>query len=221
MIQAATGFRGFHATPSIKRVDRLKAASEDYKYLLDRGYRRSTALEFVCGHYRLGKKRRNRLVRSVYSKKEIEDHKGRRIPAREIKGEKVAVDGFNVLIGAECALGRGELIEAQDGFHRDALGIFGRYRRGRHTGKAVELILKALKKRDPSDVLILFDAQVSKSGELAAEVRKKMEELGLKGDARTSGNVDYRIKKLNRVTATADTAIIEKVDKAIDLVGEL
>ncbi len=202
-------------------MDKLKDSFKDYKYLLDRGYRRRTALNFVCGHYRLGKKDRNRLVRRVYSEEEIRDHKSRKIPIGDIRGERVVVDGFNVLIGAECALGRGEVIKAQDGFHRDALGIFGRYKQSRYTGKAVELILKTLKKHEPSDVLILFDAQVSKSGELAAKVRKKMEGLDLNGDAHTARNVDYQIKKLNRITATGDTAIIEKVDKAIDLVGEL
>ena len=188
---------------------------------MDRGYRRHTALNFVCGHYRLGKKQRNLIVRSVYSAQEIKDHRKRLTPIEKIRGEKVVIDGFNVLIGAECVLGRGPVVEAQDGFHRDSLGLCGRYKPSLYTEPAIERILALLKKHEPKSVLFLFDSQVSKSGELVALIRRKMGETGLEGDARTAPNVDYEIKQLNRMTATSDTAIIEKVKRVVDLVGEL
>ncbi len=202
-------------------MDKIKAASEDFRYLLDRGYRRSTALNFVCGHYRLGKKQRNIIVRSVYSEKEIKDHRKRLWPIEKIRGRRLVIDGFNVLIGAECALGRGPIIKAQDGLHRDSLGLSGRYKPGLFTEPAIEGILNILKKHGPKKVLFIFDSQVSRSGELAALVRRKMDEMGVDGDARTAPNVDYEIKRLNWITATSDTAIIEKVDRVVDLVGEI
>jgi hypothetical protein len=202
-------------------MEKLRDAQRDLKYLLDRGYRRSTALNFVCGHYRLAKKSRNRLVRTAFSDEEIRDHKSRLVPMKEIRGEKIAVDGYNVLIGAECVWGRGRVIASQDGFHRDALGVFGRHKGSKYTKKAIDRTLLTLQKHNPSEVVFLFDAQVSKSGELARHVRKRMAELGITGDARTSRTVDHDLKAMNAITATSDTGIIEKVDRAIDIVGAL
>jgi hypothetical protein len=202
-------------------VEKIKAASEDFRYLLDRGYRRSTALNFICGHYKLKKPERNILVRTVYSKKEIKDHKRRLISIEKIKGKAVVVDCYNVLIGTECVLGRGQIIESQDGFHRDSLGIFGRYKYSLYTEPAIEKILTTLKKNEPKEVLFLLDSQVSKSGDLALFIRRKMGEAGLKGDAITTHNVDFEIKTRNQIAATSDTAIIEKVKKVVDLVGAI
>lgn len=202
-------------------MDKIKLASEDFKYLLDRGYRRPTALNLVCGHYRLGKKERNLIVRKVYSEEEIKNHKRRLVPIKTIKNKTVVIDGYNVLIGAECVLGRGPLIESQDGFHRDSLGIFGKYKYSLFTEPAIEKILLILKKYGPKKAIFLFDSQVSRSGELASFVRRKMAEFGLVGEVNTTRNVDYEIKSLNEITATGDTAIIEKVDKLVDLVGAL
>lgn len=202
-------------------MDRLKPAKEDFRYLLDRGYRRSSALDYVCGHYRLGKKDRNVLVRTVFSQKEIRDHKERKVPLGRVKGKTLVVDGYNVLIGAECALGRGRLIESQDGFHRDSLGVFGRYRSGRYTGPALDKLMGVLKRAGPKKVVFYLDSQVSKSGQLAGRIRERLKEYGLEGEVRVVPNVDYEIKSLNRITASSDTGIIEKVDKAVDLVGAL
>lgn len=202
-------------------MDRIGHASKDFRYLLDRGYARHTALNFVCGHYRLGKSERNSIVRKVYSKKEIENHKRRLIPISAIKGKTMVIDGYNVLIGAECVMGRGQIIKSQDGFHRDSLGLFGRYKTSEFTERAIGRILSVLRRCKPGRVIFFFDAQVSKSGQLASYVRKEMREFGLEGDVKTARNVDYEIKSLNEITATSDTAIIEKVDRGVDLIGAL
>ncbi|MDP3065702.1 MAG: DUF434 domain-containing protein, partial [Methanobacteriaceae archaeon] len=41
----------------------LKNAENDLRYLLNRGYRKTTALNFVAGHYLLDKSQRNYLAR--------------------------------------------------------------------------------------------------------------------------------------------------------------
>ncbi|MFC2154657.1 DUF5616 domain-containing protein, partial [Candidatus Altiarchaeota archaeon] len=69
----------------------------------------------------------------------------------------------------------------------------------------------------PSDITFLFDSQISKSGELAGFLKEEMEKNGLMGKARTSRKCDHEIKKLNKITFTSDSAIIEKVDRVVDL----
>lgn len=199
-------------------MDDLEKASQDLKYLLDRGYRRSTALNFVGGHYRLDKVQRNTLVRIVYSNKEIKEHKKKLLSIEKIKDEKVIVDGYNVLIGVECALGRGELLESMDGFYRDSLGVFGRYRYNLYTEMAIKKILEVLRNYGAGYTTFFLDSQVSKSGELAKYIRQAMEDMEIKGEVIPLKNVDYEIKSLNKITATSDSAIIEKVDKVVDLV---
>ncbi len=82
----------------------------DLRFLLNRGYREKRAVKFVADKYRLSKKQRNFLVRGVFSKKEAEKNKEKRIPISEAQG-RVMVDGYNVLITVEAMLKGEDLTE--------------------------------------------------------------------------------------------------------------
>lgn len=193
-------------------------AAKDYRYLLNRGYPRTSALRFVGDHYRLGKDERNRLVRGVFSECEDEDHRGRRVGVEEIQGGAVFVDGFNVLATAEAVLFHPDLVvAASDGFLRDVRGDFGRYRWTKQARETARKLLERLSAYDPDSVSFLFDRQVSKSGEIAAWMRGEMEKNGLLGTARTDPAVDRSLKQALGVVATSDSAVIERSERVVDL----
>ena len=196
-------------------------AKRDFKYLLDRNYRKDSALNFVSDHYRLNKKQRNELLRSVFSGKEIKNHKSKLTSIWRIAGKNIAIDGFNVLITAESILSGKKVIRCMDGHIRDVSGIYGKYKINENTKGAIEKILSTLKKYKPKYVLWVFDSQISRSGELASLVRWELQKFGLCGGAKTSKNADSEIKKLNWITLTGDTAIMEKVSKVVDIAKQL
>lgn len=65
----------------------LLLAYEDLKYLLNRGYRKKYALEFVANHYLLTSKERYFLMRCVFSDKEIEERKRKLVKEDGLRGK--------------------------------------------------------------------------------------------------------------------------------------
>lgn len=194
----------------------FEKAKDDFRYLLDKKYDRSGALHFVGDHYRLNKLERNSLLRVVCSTEEERKRKEKRMAIGSIAGKELFIDGYNVLIGTEAVLENKDL-ECQDGFVRDAMGFFGRYRMGNRTIKSITRILKLLKKYEPEKVTVFFDAQIPKSGDLAKLVNLQFERYGLKGEAKTSRATDRELKESSGIVATSDTIIIESAERVLDI----
>jgi len=199
----------------------LDKASQDLKYLLDRNYNRTTALNLVVNRYDLSEKNRNLLHRCVFPEKEIRAHRKKLCPPRRMRGKKIVIDGYNVLITVEAVLEGKDTVLGMDGILRDVKGIFSKYRFDKNSKTAIGAILKKLKEYNPSFTLFVFDSQISRSGELAAFVRERITEHGLAGDAITSPHADNEIKKLNCITLSSDSIIIEAVDRVIDLPSKI
>lgn len=195
----------------------IKKAAEDFKYLLNRAYNKTTALNLVVNHYKLNKEERNILMRYVFSDREITLHKSKRISLKKIRGREVVVDGYNTLITVEAILAGKKLIRGMDGFLRDTSATYSKYSFTEYTKKASEAIIQKIREYQPKSVTFIFDSQMSRSGELAAYIRSKLKDSGLRGDAKTSSNADREIIKTNAVTITTDSIIISKVDKVVDL----
>jgi hypothetical protein len=189
----------------------------DLRYLLDRGYKRDSALDFVAGRYTLDADARNLLLRTVFSDGEAADHKRRLMGSGEIAGQMVIIDGFNVLISVETALDGGDLYLCDDGFLRDTQATYAKYKISDQTRPALEAIVGVLKSLGAEETFFLFDAPVSFSGEVAGMARNALEKVDLEGDAETSATVDSDIVKSGKVACTSDRAIIERVEKVIDV----
>jgi hypothetical protein len=196
---------------------KVYSAAEDLKYLLDRSYPKTTALNLVVNHYKLDRDDRNFLVRYVFSEEDIKTHRSRLVPVEKIRGKDIVVDTYNVLIISENILAKKKIVEGMDGFVRDHAAVFSHYRFGDRSKKTVGVILETLKGYEPNSILFILDSQMSRSGELAAYIRSEMKKRSILGDALTKNNADGEIKKLNRITLTSDSVIIERVDVVVDL----
>ncbi len=196
-------------------------AADEVRYLLDRGYPSGSAVRFVSDHHRLPQMDRFVLTRVAVPSKIAASRKEKRIRLKELCGRTVAVDGYNVLITIESLLVGAPVYLCDDGFLRDTRGIFRRYRTSDHTIQALWEILSILKESAVGGAELLFDQQISRSGELAAEVRGMMAYSGVFGRAKTAEDVDRRLKLAEYPVATGDGAIIDRARQVVDLPAEV
>ena len=147
-------------------------------------------------------------------------HRAKAISSSKVRGKRLGVDGYNVLITVESILTGRQVVRCDDGFIRDLRAIFGKYRTSSVTPRALKAILKTISIARPREVVIMFDSQMSRSGELAADVRRKLKQVGLRGDAQTVAGVDFKVRGLD-IVATSDRAIIERAKAVWDLPAEV
>jgi len=199
---------------------KLTDAVRDLRYLLNRGYPRDSAVTFVANHYRLKLNERHLLARCVFSRAEVVSHQEKMVSGAKVRGKRLGVDGYNVLITVESILTGRQVVRCDDGFVRDLRAIFGKYRISSVTSRALTAILKIISGARPREVVMMFDSQMSRSGELAAEVRKRLKQVGLKGDARTIAGVDFKVRGFD-VASSSDRAIIERSKAVWDIPAEI
>ena len=199
----------------------LQEAAKDFRLLLNRGYPRRPVLELVGNRYGLRSDQRHLLHRGVFSDADATSRRKKKAPLSKAVHKTLAIDGYNVIITIEAGLSGRPLILGDDGFIRDISGLSGRYRKTAKTEKALSLIFKALKKFTPFHTLFLFDAPISMSGEFAEEVRNRMKDESLPGEAEAVRVPEGVLMGFPGLVATSDTAIIDSCAKGIDLAGEL
>ncbi|WP_297074054.1 DUF434 domain-containing protein [Thermococcus sp.] len=192
----------------------LVEAYRDLKYLLNRGYRKSVALNFVSNHYQLGKKERHLLARCVFSDSWVEEVKRKLLRPHEVRGRVLAIDGFNVLITLESLLA-GKAILCEDSLVRD-LAYRGKYRPHEETEHNLKLIVSALAELSPQKAVLFYGKNNPGSGVVKAITERFLRELEVPAEVRLVRSPDYELKAFETV-ATADVGVIEKVEHVFDL----
>ena len=199
------------------RLDRLREAAGDLRFLLNRGYSKERATEFVAGRYLLRRSERNAVYRSVFSDRDIRSTKGKRISPRAMKDQAASVDGFNVVNTLLSINAGGPLILCDDGILRDIAAVHRRFRFSSQALEAVVVMVETLRSLEVSAATVYYDAQISRSGDMASATRSVMEERGLKGLCSTKQSVDHAIAKNQGVAVTSDSAILARVNSFFDL----
>jgi len=197
----------------------LQEASEDFRYLLNRSYPRKAALELVGNRYQLTADQRHLLHRGVFSDMDSEVRRKKKISPNQTRGYDLAIDGHNVLITIEAGLSGRPLVLGDDGFIRDISGLSGNFQKTARTAEALQLILGLLKRVKPRKTLFLFDSPISRSGELAQEVRSCLRREKLPGDAMAVRVPEEILVGFPGTVATSDTAIIDQSKQVVDLAG--
>ncbi|MHA1382244.1 MAG: DUF434 domain-containing protein [Candidatus Helarchaeota archaeon] len=205
----------------MEQKKKLYNAAEDFKYLLNRGYNRKSALKLVGDKYILDRTTRNILFRGVFSDDEIKQRNEKKISQHKVKDKILSIDGYNVLITLETMLKNETLIISNDGFIRDASKISNRYKKSENTNLAINLIFRKLVQLAPKSVCIFFDKPISKSGEMAALFNNKISEFGLKGIAKAVNSPDQEIIKTGHIVVSADSVILDKCNSIFDLAGAI
>jgi hypothetical protein len=197
----------------------LIEAARDLRYLLARGYPRELGLKLCGDRWGLEAADRQILRRGAFAPAESAARRDRLLPLGAVAGQAVGVDGHNLLITLESALSGAVLVAADDGVIRD-IGQRGRhYGPGPLTDRAAELVISALAGAGAAEVLILLDAPVSKSGELAAALCGRLAAAGLAGEARAVSAPDRELAGHPGVVASGDSALIDAAARPLDLAG--
>jgi len=197
----------------------LPKAARDFRFLLNRGYPRKAVLDLVGNRYGLTSDERHLLHRGVFSNSDSGSRRKKKVFIGEVRNKDLVIDGHNVLITVETGISGRPLVVGDDGFIRDISGLSGNFQKTEMTVQALELVLNFLKRVKPCQTLFLFDSPISRSGELAQEVRSRMQKENLSGDAMAVRVPEKILIGFPGTVATSDTAIIDRSHKVTDLAG--
>lgn len=191
----------------------LAAAVGDLSWLRSRGYAEASALKLVGDRYRLVERQRVAVVRSACSDQALRDRRARRLEIEAVRGRPIRIDGFNLVLTLESALGGGVVLGGRDGCFRDLAGVHGTYRRVEETLPSLELAARWLAEWGVGPCLWLLDAPVSNSGRLAAMIR------GVSPDwsAEVVADPDPLLASSDDPVATADSGVLDRCGPWVNL----
>lgn len=217
--------RGAHPDdPELFADDQLPAlrrAVADLSHLRSRGYGENSALELVGDRYRLRRRQRTALLRAACSDESLRLRRSGRATLEECAGEPVAIDGFNLLITLESALGDAFLIRGRDGCCRDLGGLHGTYRRVEETQPALNLAAEHLGRSEVSEVRWFLDRPVSNCKRAAGWIREIGRSARAAWRIELVAHVDDVLLDGEAVVATTDAPVLDAVDRWVDLAGRI
>jgi hypothetical protein len=216
--------RGFDAEDyrwfSKDSIEKLKIAQQEVGWLLDRGYKMSSIIDLVGGHYQFSARQRTALKRATSSKLQYEKRKSAMLSLDSYKDGCVYIDGFNLIITLEVALSESLLIRGSDGVLRDLAGLRGTYRIIDKTDEALKLIGKIFNKLEVPEVKFFLDAPVSNSGRLKSKILEHSDEWNIPVEVELVPNADPILSKMERVV-TGDSIILDECQSWFNLSSEI
>jgi hypothetical protein len=127
------------------------------------------------------------------------------------------IDGFNLLITIETALGGGAVFRGLDGCCRDLSAVYGSYKVVEETRRAIETIGRTLEQTALKKALWLFDRPVSNSGRVAKMVRDIAAEKGWPFEAELTDRTDALLSRSQDIVISCDSAILERSERWCNL----
>jgi hypothetical protein len=200
-----------------ERIEALRTAVSELSWLLGRGYQMKSALKLVGDRHNLRERRRLAVARASCSDESRAVRLAREVTAGGVGGSELIIDGFNLVITLEAALGGGVLVDCRDGCVRDLSSVHGSYRAVEETERAVLLAGEVLSSLRPASALWLFDSPVSNSGRLAERVRTLASERGWPWEVRAEFNPDRVIVNSERLAVTSDSNVLDGVARWLNL----
>lgn len=182
----------------------LAAAVADLSWLLSRGYAEPSALKLVGDRHRLVERQRVAVLRCAGADDAVADRRARRVEPEALRGRPIRIDGFNLILTLESALGGAVVLGGRDGCYRDLASVHGTYRRVEETRPALEAAARALGRWGIGPCAWLLDAPVSNSGRLAAMIR----EAAPGWTAEVVPDPDPLLRLPGPAVATADSGIL-------------
>ncbi len=195
----------------------LASAVSDLSWLLSRGYAEASSLKLVGDRYRLVERQRIAAYRSACSDEALAGRTSRRVDHRALRGRPLRIDGFNLILTLESALGGGVILGGRDGCFRDLASVHGTYRRVEETQPALELAARLLGEWGAGPCTWLLDAPVSNSGRLAAMIRA----VNPDWSAEVVQNPDTLLSQPGDLVVSADSLILDRCGEWVNLARAL
>jgi hypothetical protein len=195
----------------------LREATGELSWLLSRRYALKSALKLVGDRHNLAARQRLAISRAACSDEQREHRKTTRLDLEAISGERLIVDGFNLIITVEAALGGGVLIICRDGTLRDLSGVHGSYRDVSETGAAIGLIGEMLDTANPASAKWLLDRPISNSGRLGQMIVEMATERRWPWTVGLVTNPDSIILSSGEIAVTSDSIVLDGATRWVNL----
>ena len=134
----------------------------------------------------------------------------RRSAQDELRGRQLVIDGFNVLMTVESALGGGVVLRGRDGCLRDLASVHVSYRKVEETEPAARAIGAILEELGISSARWLLDQPVSNSGRLRALLGELASAAGWSWTVELLLAPDPILAAGPEAAATSDGAILDR-----------
>lgn len=204
-----------------RQLPALRAATAELSWLLGHAYATKAALKLVGDRHQLDERQRLAVARAACSDAQRRARRAKCLPVESLRGENVLIDGFNLVVTVEAALGGGVLLACRDGCVRDLSSVHGSYRSVSETERAIDLIGGALAALEPASVKWLLDRPVSNSGRLALKIGEHAAARGLAWEVELVFNPDAEIARSVGVAVTSDSNILDATSKWTNLSAHL
>jgi len=194
-------------------------AAGDLIFMLDRGYPKSPSIDLVGNRYRLNRTERMLLYRGAFDTKSSLSRQEKLVEIDNVSESYLLIDGFNVLITIESYLKGLLVFAASDGYVRDVSEVYGNYRPGKSTVRALDLLAGFIGERKGSTT-VLLDKRVDASLECASLIEKKADRAPSAPEVLIENALDRKLVERSNpdtVVATSDTEVLDRVQKACDI----
>ncbi len=199
------------------QLARLRIATDELVWLLNRGYTITAALKLVGDRHRLNERQRMAVARAVCTDASRAKRLATSVTTEQVNAAELIVDGFNLLITVEAALSRGLLLLCRDTCIRDLASVHGSYRSVQETDRAIQLIGGALMTLAPRSVQWLLDKPISNSGRLATKLRELAAQHEWPWSVEVVFNPDTAIAASDQIAITSDAIVLDQVARWFNL----
>jgi hypothetical protein len=194
-------------------IQQMRCAIDDLCWLLNRGYAIHSAIELVGNRFTLRERQRLVVGRCAATDEAIAWRRAHCLAPKHWRGQEFWLDGYNVLIVVEAALGGGVVLLGRDDCCRDLLGIHGSYHRVHETATALQLIGEMLRDHGVTACRWLLDKPVSNSGRLRAIILDAAAKAGWNWEVSLEMNPDNVLAKSDAVVGTSDSVILDRCER--------
>lgn len=211
------------ALPGPDLKEKLLKPAQDIRSILRWGYPKFATIRFVAEHSQLSVEERHILTRVIMPPGKVVSRIRKKVACNNLRNRDLLLDGYNVLLSVDSLLKSEPMWLCDDGHIRDTRYYFSKTSHAEDIEEALDSVLEFLSEACPKSVTILLDSQISRSGELAGFIRRKLEEYGISGEARTSKTADFDLKTeggssaKNLIVATSDGIVIDSVLQVLDI----
>ncbi len=199
----------------------LNRAVSDLSWLLSRGYAADAALQLVGDHFQLVRRQRLAVRRCSCSDDELRRRRRTEAPPESWRGQRLDVDGFNVLITVEAALAGGVLLLARDGCLRDMASLHGSFRQVQETDPALERVGHVLAACGVGQTTWFLDRPVSNSGRLAQRIRDLAARQQWPWRVEVVPDADAVLGESASLIASADSGVLARCHRWCNLAREV
>ncbi len=198
-------------------LETLRLAVGDLCWLRSRGYPDKAALKLVGDRYCLRLRQRSALQRCAVAGEVVARRRAREVAPEAVRGEPVLLDGYNVLLTVEAALGGGVVLAARDGAFRDIASMSRHFHKVRQTRPALELIGDHLAGLGCETARWYLDRPISNSGRLKALMLEVATGHGWPWEVELVPNPDKVLEVSEQIVATADGGILDRGPRWLNL----